>query len=138
MTDGRIIPIFVKFSLPLLFGNFFQILYSMTDSWVVGNYVGSLSLAAIGASGNIIFTVTGFFNGLANGAGVVISQAFGVKDKKRLLNTVHTVFISSIVSGFFCSTKLFFSLGFSSLLFSFLFSSSSSSICSGFISLVPQ
>ena len=101
MTDGRIIPIFVKFSLPLLFGNFFQILYSMTDSWVVGNYVGSLSLAAIGASGNIIFTVTGFFNGLANGAGVVVSQAFGAKNKERLLNTVHTVLISSIVLGTF-------------------------------------
>ena len=99
MTEGRIIPIFVKFSLPLLFGNFFQILYSLTDSFIVGNYVGSLSLAAIGASGNIIFTVTGFFNGLANGAGVVVSQAFGAKDRKRLLSTVHTALISSVILG---------------------------------------
>ena len=99
MTEGRIIPIFVKFSLPLLFGNFFQILYSLTDSFIVGNYVGSLSLAAIGASGNIIFTVTGFFNGLANGAGVVVSQAFGAKDRNRLLSTVHTALISSVILG---------------------------------------
>ena len=74
MTQGRILPVFIKFSFPLLFGNLFQLFYSLTDSFIVGNYLGSHSLAAIGASGNIIFTVTGFFNGLANGAGVLVSQ----------------------------------------------------------------
>ena len=100
MTEGRIIPVFIKFSLPLLFGNLFQLFYSLTDSFIVGNYCGSISLAAIGASGNIIFTVTGFFNGLSNGASVVVSQSFGAKDKSRLLTTVHTVLISSVILGF--------------------------------------
>ena len=99
MTQGRIIPVFIKFSLPLLFGNLFQLFYSLTDSFIVGNYLGSLSLAAIGASGNIIFTVTGFFNGLANGAGVVISQAYGARDKDRLLLTVRTAMLSSVILG---------------------------------------
>lgn len=99
MTQGRIIPVFIKFSLPLLFGNLFQLFYSLTDSFIVGNYLGSLSLAAIGASGNIIFTVTGFFNGLANGAGVVISQAYGARDKDRLLTTVRTAMLSSVILG---------------------------------------
>lgn len=99
MTQGRILPVFIKFSFPLLFGNLFQLFYSLTDSFIVGNYLGSLSLAAIGASGNIIFTVTGFFNGLANGAGVVISQTYGAKDKVRLLSTVRTAMLSSIALG---------------------------------------
>lgn len=97
MTEGKIFPIFIKFSLPLLFGNIFQLCYSMTDSFIVGNYCGSLSLAAIGASGNIIFTVTGFFTGLANGAGVVISQAFGSKDEYKFLSSVHTMLAFSLL-----------------------------------------
>ncbi len=99
MTQGRIIPVFIKFSLPLLFGNLFQLFYSLTDSFIVGNYLGSHSLAAIGASGNIIFTVTGFFNGLANGAGVLVSQKFGAKDKTGLLSTVYTGLLASTILG---------------------------------------
>ncbi|MCR5402052.1 MAG: MATE family efflux transporter [Treponema sp.] len=99
MTQSRILPVFIKFSFPLLFGNLFQLFYSLTDSFIVGNYLGSLSLAAIGASGNIIFTVTGFFNGLANGAGVVVSQTYGAKDKVRLLSTVRSAMLSSIALG---------------------------------------
>ena len=83
MTSGRIAPAFVKFSIPLLLGNLFQFFYSTTDILTVGNYCDTASLAAIGASANIIFTLTGFFNGLANGAGILVAHLYGAKVWKK-------------------------------------------------------
>ncbi|HBG66211.1 MAG TPA: MATE family efflux transporter [Treponema sp.] len=103
MTEGEIIPIFAKYSLPLLLGNAFQLLYSITDSFIVGNYCGTQSLAAIGASANIIFTITGFFNGLAGGAGVLISHAYGAKDAGKLHTTAHTAIVASVFLGILLS-----------------------------------
>ena len=72
------------FSLPLLVGNLFQQLYNTVDSYVVGNFVSSHALAAVGQSTSIINMLVGFFMGLSTGAGVVIAQYFGAKETKKM------------------------------------------------------
>ena len=68
MTEGNIIQHLVRFSVPLLIGNIFQVLYNTVDSIVVGNFIGKEALAAVGNVSPIINTLIGFFLGLAAGA----------------------------------------------------------------------
>lgn len=103
MTSGRIINCFIIFSIPLLLGNIFQFLYNTTDILIVGNYCDTPSLAAIGASANIIFTVTGFFNGLATGAGVLVSHLYGARNGIKLTRTIRTIIPLSILLGIILS-----------------------------------
>ena len=77
MTSGSIVKHIIMFSLPLLVGNVFQLLYNTVDTWVVGNFVSDEAYSAVGSVGPIINMLIGFFSGLASGAGVVISQYFG-------------------------------------------------------------
>ena len=90
MTEGSIPKHILTFALPLLVGNIFQQLYNMVDTWVVGNYVSSEAMAAVGSVGPIINMLIGFFLGLASGAGVVISQYYGAKNDEGVSETVHT------------------------------------------------
>ena len=101
MTDGVIWKHLVLFSIPLLIGNLFQQLYNTVDSIIVGNFVGSQALAAVGASTPIINLLVGFFMGIATGAGIIISQFFGARDESRLKSSIHTSFALSIWFGIF-------------------------------------
>ena len=80
MTEGTIWKKIVFFALPLFLGNLFQQLYNTADSLIVGNFLGSQALAAVSSSGNLIFLMVGFFNGISIGAGVVIANYFGARD----------------------------------------------------------
>ena len=77
MLKGNIFWSILWFSVPLLIGNLFQQFYNTVDSYVVGNYVSTNALAAVGASTPVINMLVGFFMGLSTGAGVVISQYYG-------------------------------------------------------------
>lgn len=101
MTEGVIWKQLVLFSIPLLIGNLFQQLYNTVDSIIVGNFVGSQALAAVGASTPIINLLVGFFMGIATGAGIIISQFFGAHDESRLKSSIHTSFALSIWFGIF-------------------------------------
>jgi Na+-driven multidrug efflux pump len=85
LLKGSIWKSILIFSLPLLVGNLFQQLYNTVDSYVVGNFVSSHALAAVGQSTSIINMLVGFFMGLSTGAGVVIAQYFGAKETKKIL-----------------------------------------------------
>lgn len=85
------------FSLPLLVGNLFQQLYNTVDSYVVGNFVSSHALAAVGQSTSIINMLVGFFMGLSTGAGVVIAQYFGAKETKKMQDSIHTSLALTLV-----------------------------------------
>ena len=74
MTEGSISRKIILFAIPLFLGNLFQQLYNTADSLIVGNYLGSNALAAVSSSGNLIFLMVGFINGIAMGAGVVIAN----------------------------------------------------------------
>ncbi len=99
MTDGVIWKQLLAFSMPLLMGNLFQQLYNTVDSVVVGNYIGSEALAAVGSSNSLINLIIGMFMGIATGAGVIISQYYGGQEEQKLHWAVHTCMTLSILGG---------------------------------------
>lgn len=99
MTEGTIWKAILYFSLPMLLSNLFQQLYNTVDSIIVGNFVGAEALAAVGSSGSIIYLITGFFIGLAAGAGVVVAQEYGAKNKEATKEAIHTSLGIGIVFG---------------------------------------
>lgn len=99
MTEGVIWKQILAFSLPLLVGNLFQQLYNTVDSIVVGNYVSSQALAAVGTSNSLINLIIGMFLGISVGAGVIISQYYGAKNHRKLSWAVHTCIALSIIGG---------------------------------------
>ena len=74
-------------------------LYNTADSIIVGNFVGSNALAAVGSSGSPIFLLIGFSQGIAVGAGVVVSQFLGAKDREGAHTAVHTSLALSAILG---------------------------------------
>lgn len=97
MTHGSILKAVVLFSLPLMLGNVFQMLYNTVDSIVVGNFVGTQALAAVGSTTMIVNMMVFFFNGFSAGAGVVISRNFGAKDMEKLHTAIHTTMAATFV-----------------------------------------
>jgi len=103
MTEGSPTAHLLKFALPMLIGNVFQQLYNLVDSVIVGRYVGSEALAAVGATGSITFLFFALCNGVGSGGGIVTSQYFGTGDEKRvkqcISNTAYIMFIMSVLVG---------------------------------------
>lgn len=99
MTEGIIWRKLLAFSIPLILGNLLQQLYNTADSIIVGNYIGSEALAAVGSSGSIINLLIGFCVGASTGAGVVIAQYFGAKDKEQIKKAVHTTLAIAVAAG---------------------------------------
>jgi putative MATE family efflux protein len=99
LLEGSIWKGIVSFAIPLFLGNLFQQLYNTVDSLIVGNFLGSDALAAVSSSGSLIFLLVGFFNGIAMGAGVVISRFFGARDFEGLKKAVHTDVAFGLVAG---------------------------------------
>lgn len=97
MTAGSIIRHIVFFALPLLLGNIFQMLYNTVDSIVVGNFVGTQALAAVGATTMIVNMLVFFFNGFSIGAGVVIGNYFGAKDHDKLHSAIETAVATTFI-----------------------------------------
>ena len=81
MTTGRILPIILRFTLPLFLGNIFQQLYSMADTVIVGRFLGPSALAAVGSTSTVSFLLLGFAMGLASGFAVLTAQRFGAGDE---------------------------------------------------------
>lgn len=99
MTEGVIWKQLIFFSIPLLIGNLFQQLYNTVDSIVVGRFIGSEALAAVGSSTPLINLIIGMFMGIAVGAGVIISQYYGAKSEDKMGWAVHTSIALSIIGG---------------------------------------
>ena len=97
MTSGPILRQIILFSLPLMLGNVFQMMYNTVDSIVVGNFVGKEALAAVGSTTMIVNMLVFFFNGFSVGAGVVIAQHFGARDMDRLHSAVETTMAVTFV-----------------------------------------
>lgn len=97
LTKGNIAVQVLLFSLPLMLGNVFQMLYNTVDSIVVGNFVGTQALAAVGSTTMIVNLFVFFFNGFSIGAGVVIGNLFGAGNLKKLHDAVETVMAASFI-----------------------------------------
>jgi putative MATE family efflux protein len=100
MTEGQPWRRIVEFSIPLLVGNVAQQFYNTADSIVVGRFIGDNALAAVGSAGPILNLLLVLFVGIAVGAGIMVSQYFGAKDRKNLSHTIGTcITLTAIASG---------------------------------------
>ncbi len=104
MTEGNIWKLLIVFSIPLILGNLLQQMYNTADSIIVGNFVGSNGLAAVGAGTALINLIIAFSQGAAVGAGVIVSQNLGARDKERTRLAVHTAMCIAIILGVVLST----------------------------------
>ena len=98
MTKGNPVKLILLFSIPLLIGNIFQQFYSMVDTIIVGRFVGVDALAAVGATGSMVFLVNGFATGLTSGFAVLVSQKFGAKDENGLRKAVASAVTLTVIS----------------------------------------
>ena len=98
MTEGSYKKKIVYFAIPIFFGSLFQQMYSTADSLIVGNFLGSSALAAVSSSGNLIFLLIGFIQGLTIGCSVVIARFIGARDHKMTSLAVHTTVALGLVS----------------------------------------
>ena len=99
MTEGNIWKLLIIFSIPLILGNLLQQMYNTADSIIVGNFVGSHGLAAVGSGTALINLIIAFSQGAAVGAGVIVSQNLGARDKQKTKLAVHTAMCIAIILG---------------------------------------
>ena len=90
MTVGSPIKHIIKFTIPLLIGNIFQVLYNMVDTIIVGRTISVEALAAVGAAGAITFLIVGFALGFTNGLSIIVAQRFGANDMDGVRRSVGT------------------------------------------------
>jgi putative MATE family efflux protein len=96
MTVGKPLSHILKFFFPLLFGMLFQQFYNLVDTAIVGRFLGSQALAAVGATGSVNFLILGFCMGVCNGFAIPIAQKFGAKDESGLRRYVaNSVWLSA-------------------------------------------
>ena len=95
-TKGKIAPELIKFTVPLVMGNLFQLLYNAVDSMVVGRYAGSEGLAAVGTSNPLMTLVILFINGITLGAGILIGTHYGAKDYDTLRRQISTTMLGGL------------------------------------------
>ena len=107
LTQGKEGKQILMFAIPMLIGNVFQQLYNIIDSVVVGKYVGSVALAAVGASFPILFTLSALVGGIAIGGSVLVSQYFGAKNYEKVKITSDTLQIFLLVSSVVLSIVFF-------------------------------
>ena len=93
-NPGKII---FNFTLPIFIGNVFQQFYSMADTIIVGKFVGTKALAAVGSTGTIMFLINGFILGMTAGFTVLTAQKFGAGDMKAMRKTVGNAAILAII-----------------------------------------
>lgn len=103
MTTGSPIRLLIRFAIPLLIGNLFQQAYSLTDSIIVGQFLGAHALAAVGATHSVTFLFFSICNGISSGAGIVTSQFFGAdseeKTKSSIANSAYIMLMAALVMG---------------------------------------
>ena len=97
LTQGKITPLLVKFTIPLLFGNIFQLMYNSVDSIIVGQLVGKEALAAVGTSNPLMTLAILFVNGMCIGASILMGTQYGAKKMDVLKRQISTTMIAGIV-----------------------------------------
>lgn len=101
MTEGKALPIIVRFFIPLFLGNLFQQFYNMMDTVIVGKFLGVNALAGVGATTSMNFLILGFTMGITGGFGVVLSQQFGAKDyeglRRYIANSLYLAIMVSVI-----------------------------------------
>lgn len=99
ITEGVIWKQLLIFFFPILLGSFFQQMYNTVDTIIVGRFVGTQALAAVGATAALISLMNGFFIGLSTGATVLLSQFYGARNRQGVHDALHTGIALSLVLG---------------------------------------
>ena len=98
MTLGSPWKRIMEFSIPMLLGNLAQQLYNTADSVIVGMYVGDNALAAVGSASPILNLLLALFVGISTGAGIVVSQSFGARDREGLTKAIGNCIALSVIA----------------------------------------
>lgn len=93
LTEGKPASLIFRFATPMLIGNVFQQVYNVTDSIIVGKFLGTEALAAVGASFPLIFTLVSFIIGVSTGSTILIAQYFGAKNIQQVSKAIDTMYI---------------------------------------------
>ena len=108
MTTGSPARIILGFTLPIFIGNVFQQFYNMADTIIVGKFVGTKALAAVGSTGTIMFLIYGFVVGMTAGFTVLTAQKFGAGDMPAMRRTVAGASILSLLVGLILTAAFMF------------------------------
>lgn len=104
LTTGKIMPILIRFTIPLVLGNLFQLTYNAVDSIIVGHFVGKEALAAVGICNPISTLMILFLNGLCMGASILMGMQYGAKDYDTLHRQISTTMLSGVIFSLILST----------------------------------
>lgn len=99
LTEGPLFWNIIRYTIPIILTSILQLLFNAADLVVVGRFCGSLSVAAVGATGSITHLMVNFFIGLSAGAGVTVAHALGGREDEAVHRTVHTAMSAALVSG---------------------------------------
>ena len=99
MINGPLLPSIISYTIPLILTSVLQLLFNAADLVIVGRFCGSVSVAAVGATGAITSLVINLFIGFSVGAGVTVAHGMGAKEEEAVHRTVHTAIPTAIVSG---------------------------------------
>ena len=97
MTEGAIAPLLIHFTIPLVLGNLFQLLYNAADSVIVGRFVGEDALAAVGTSAPLMALSILFISGMCMGAGVLMGMHYGARDEDGLSRLISSTMLGGMV-----------------------------------------
>lgn len=111
LTSGNVTRQMIKFSIPLLLSNVVQAIYSVTDLFIVGKFVGSYGISGVGIGTQVTMVVSSLIIGFAAGATVLIAQYMGAKREKDLSETVATVLTSFTLIGIVATVIMLFASG---------------------------
>ena len=100
MCRGPLVGKMLLFAVPLMLSGILQLLFNAADIVVVGRYVGSQALAAVGSTGSLINLIVNLFIGLSIGTNVLVARHYGAKEYDDVHKTVHTSILASLICGF--------------------------------------
>ena len=99
MTEGPLLKKIIFYTIPIILTGMLQLLFNAADLVIVGQFSGSLSVAAVGATGSVTNLIVNLFIGLSIGAGVMVAQGIGAGDAESVRRTVHTAIPAAVIGG---------------------------------------
>ena len=98
LTKGKPFQVLLKFSLPVIAGNLFQLFYTLADTVIVGKTMGPDALAAVGATSIVVYLVLCFIQGLTGGFGICLGQRCGAKDESGMRRSIAVSAVWSMIA----------------------------------------
>ncbi len=93
LTKGKPLALILRFAVPIMIGNIFQLFYSLADTRIVGSCLGEQALASVGVTSSLNNMIIGFLIGMTNGFAIITARSFGAKDEEHLHRAVAGTFV---------------------------------------------